>query len=356
MKPSDFRYNPFSDVSTAVLATERHLIPSESPYVVTLNEIPQKTSPSTMTVNEIGATGIAGASFAEVAAIPEAGQFWADYNTGATGSENWNTGKLLFNAADAGKMVEVTYTATGTLASVKSNRYPSWWLDRGDGSDGDFWPTENTTISGLKQYRSVFIPAGVTVSVNRFLRIKCQGAFVNNGIIMEVSGVNSGGSGGRGSSDGSDGGKGTIGTSSNGGAGGKGNPGGGGAGGAFLSALDATQDLTYYGGTGGGGGGSGDADGGRGGIGGGSIQIIASETIITGTIAANGYNGSAGGGAFAGGGGGGGGGAVIIISCSIKNSGVVTANGGSGGGGGYNAVAGAAGGTGIVFIKELGVS
>lgn len=64
MKPSDFRYNPFSDVSTAVLATERHLIPSVSPYVVTLNEIPQKTSPSTMTVNEIDATGVAGASFA----------------------------------------------------------------------------------------------------------------------------------------------------------------------------------------------------------------------------------------------------------------------------------------------------
>lgn len=362
MKPSDFRYNPFSDVSTAVLATERHLIPSVSPYVVTLNEIPQKTSPSTMTVNEIDATGVAGASFAEVAAIPEAGQFWADYTTNAAGSESWNTGKLLFNATDAGKMVEVTYTATGTLASVKSNRYPSWWLDRGDGSDGDFWPTANTTISGLKQYRSVFIPAGVTVSVNRFVRIKCQGMFVNNGIILEVSGVNSGGSSA--SSSGGGGGNGTIGTSSNGGAGGGGYKGyGGGAGGAFLSALDLTQDLTYYGGTGGGGGagetgGDGGA-GGNGGRGGGSIQIIASETIITGTIAANGYNGSAGVSAGVtypgGGGGGGGGGVVIIISCSIKNSGVVTANGGSGGSAGYGAGAGAAGGAGIVFIKELGV-
>ena len=137
-----------------------------------------------------------------------------------------------------------------------------------------------------------------------------------------------------------------------------------GAGGAFLSALDSTQDLTYYGGAGGGGGAGGNGSeyagaGGNGGRGGGSIQIIASETIITGTIAANGYNGSAGVSAGVtypgGGGGGGGGGAVIIISCSIKNSGVVTANGGSGGSAGYGAGAGAAGGAGIVFIKELGV-
>lgn len=366
MKPSDFRYNPFNDVSTAVLATERHLIPSVSPYVVTLNEIPQKTSPSTMTVKQINSAGGAGASFAEVAAIPEAGQFWADYNTNAAGSESWNTGKLLFNATDAGKMVEVTYTATGTLASVKSNRYPSWWLDRGDGSDGDFWPTANTTISGLKQYRSVFIPAGVTVSVSGFARLKCQGAFVNHGTIIETVGGNIGGKGSSSSSLPTIGTAGVAGTSSIGGAGGAGQSGyAGGAGGGFIGALDPGQDLVYVGASGGGGGGGGGVleqggiggRGGNGGNGGGSIVVTAAEIIMTGGITANGKNGSAGvrGDYAGGGGGGGGGGAVILVAATITNSGTVTVNGGSGGSGAYDGGRGADGGRGFFYIKELGV-
>lgn len=355
--PSDYRHDPFSDVSTAATFTERHIIPSVSPYVINLNEIPQKNSPSTMTVKAItnvnGSTVTYGSTFAEVAANPSSNEFWPDYNTGADGDENWNTGKLLFNSSNAGQLVEIRYTATGTLAGVKSNRYPAWWLDRGDGSDGDFAPTTNTTISGLKQYKSVYIPAGVTVNVNKFVKIKCQGMFINNGTIGEITGVNRGGNGGRSAGNGIDG------TSSNGGAGGagdKGSPGGGG--GALLSALDITQDLTYYGGTGGGGGNGFASDyegaGGTGGSGGGSIVIISAEAIITGNIYANGYNGTNGQANTysGGGGGGGGGGAVIIIAGSIKNSGVVTANGGNGGSGANN---GAAGGKGIVYIKELGV-
>lgn len=366
--PSNIRINPFigdGGTTNYVDFTEVHIIPAVSPFVVRLNEVPQKKDPSNMKVVYVDETTGAPTTtvLTEVAATPGAGEFRPDYSTNADGDEDWNTGLIEFSSADAGKSIQVSYTGMGTLAGVKNNRFPAWWLDRGDGSDGDFRPTGNTTISGLKQYRSVFIPAGVTISVNRFVRIKCQGMFVNNGIIREVSGVNSGGSGA--SSNGGAGGNGTIGTSSNGGAGGSGYRGyGGGAGGAFLSALDSTQDLTYYGGTGGGGGAGGNGSeyagaGGNGGRGGGSIQIIASETIITGTIAANGYNGSAGVSAGVtypgGGGGGGGGGSVIIISCSIKNSGVATANGGSGGSAGYGAGAGAAGGAGIVFIKELGV-
>lgn len=128
--PNDYRHNPFDNVSAAVLAVERHLVPAVSPYIINLNEVPQKDSPSTVTVKEI--TGISegtvtyGNDFAEVAANPAAGEFWADYNTGADGDKNWNTGKLQFAASDAGKLVEVSYTATGTLAGVKSNRYPAW--------------------------------------------------------------------------------------------------------------------------------------------------------------------------------------------------------------------------------------
>lgn len=362
MQPSDFRYDPFSDVSTAVMTTERHLIPSVSPYVVMLCEIPQKTSPSTMTVTEIDTTGTAGTSFAEVAAIPESGQFWADYNTGAAGSEYWNTGKLLFNAADAGKMVEVTYTATGTLAGVRNNRFPSWWLDRGDGSDGDFCPATDTTISGPKQYRSVFIPAGVTVSVSRWAILQCQGGFVVKGTLS----ANGQGASGGGRNSG-------IGSSENayasfGGAGGMGWNGAAGGAGGGLGIGGLAKDVTaayisknlviaFGGGGGGGSAGSTNAAGGAGGNGGGCIHIIASEVKNTGSVTANGNgggSGSTGTGSVGGGGGGGGGGSIIIIANNIT-PGTITANGGGGGSAPSGGSGGASGGTGLIYIKELDV-
>lgn len=353
--PSDYRHDPFSDVSTAATFTERHIIPSVSPYVINLNEIPQKNSPSTMTVKAItnvnGSTVTYGSTFAEVAANPSSNEFWADYNTGADGDENWNTGKLLFNSSNAGQLVEIRYTATGTLAGVKSNRYPAWWLDRGDGSDGDFSPTGNTTISGLKQYRSVFIPAGVTVNINRFVKIKCQGAFINLGTITVNDRVTSGGS-----SDS----VGQSGTCSVGGAGGSGFRGwSGAAGGALLGNLDISQDITYYGAAGGGGGQGGSIGdyggyGGVGGAGGGSICILANSVRITGNISATGAAGGSSPNATyrGGGGGGGGGGCIIIVANSIKNSGTLSVAGGAGGAGNQS---GATGGSGILALKELGV-
>nr|DAN61090.1 MAG TPA: hypothetical protein [Caudoviricetes sp.] len=357
--PSDYRHDPFSDVSTAATFTERHIIPSVSPYVINLNEIPQKNSPSTMTVKAItnvnGSTVTYGSTFAEVAANPSSNEFWSDYNTGADGDENWNTGKLLFNSSNAGQLVEIRYTATGTLAGVKSNRYPAWWLDRGDGSDGDFAPTTNTTISGLKQYKSVFIPAGVTVNINRFVKIKCQGAFINLGTITVNNRVTSGGS-----SDS----VGQSGTCSVGGAGGSGDRGNdGAAGGALLGNLDISQDITYYGAAGGGGGqgayvnedGTGSGSyGGVGGAGGGSICILANSVRITGNISATGAAGGRSSNAVyeGGGGGGGGGGCIIIVANSIKNSGTLSVAGGAGGAGHQS---GATGGSGILALKELGV-
>ncbi|WP_370840687.1 hypothetical protein [Phascolarctobacterium faecium] len=39
----------------------------------------------------------------------------------------------------------------GTLAGVKNNRFPAWWLDRGDSAvTAILVPTGNTTISGVK--------------------------------------------------------------------------------------------------------------------------------------------------------------------------------------------------------------
>lgn len=360
MQPSDFRYDPFSDVSTAVKATERHLIPSVSPYVISLNEVPQKTSPSTMTVKQINSAGGAVAAFAEVAAIPEAGQFWADYNTNAAGSEYWNTGQLLFNASDAGKMIEVTYTATGTLASVTSNMYPAWYRDRGDGSNGDFWPTSDVTISGVKQYRSVYIPAGVTVYAGELLRICCQGLCCIGGTI-NANGKGAAGGVGHAGGDGicSAGGNGGSGMTTAGWAGGKaltdyrtelpyGAGGGGGGAYVYLAGADSGYDVGLN-------------FGGTGGRGGGAVTITAGEIDFRGTITANATNGAKGSvrysGGGVGGGGGGGGGSVTLIANRIKNTGTITVNGGGGGAGnGSGSSGGSAGGNGIIRIKELGVS
>ena len=359
--PSDYRHNPYSDISTAVLTTERHIVPGGSPYIVRLNEVPQKNSPSTITVKEItainGNTITYGSTFAEVAASPATGDFWPDYSTGADGDPSWNTGKILFASADAGKIVEVIYTATGTLAGVSSNRYPAWWLDRGDGSDGDFAPTTDITISGVKNYKSVHIPAKVTVGVSGFVRIKCQGAFIHKGVMRETVGVSNGGGGGASGSPSERGEPGHQGLSAASGAGGNGNSRWGGAAGAVVGTRDPGQDVVYFGAGGGGGAGGDTGDGGAGGKGGGSITVVAAEAVITGTIEAKGYNGEKATGHYGGGGGGGGGGAIIIVANTVSNSGTYNVSGGSGGtGSGSMGYAGASGGVGFIFVKALGVS
>ena len=185
--PSNYRYDAYSDIPSNITLTERHLIPAISPYIVTLNEVPVKSAPSTTVVkyiNDIPAGVPAyGDTLVEVSATPVAGQYYPDYHTNADSNENWNTGQILFAAADAGRTIEVTYLAKGTLTGVSCNMYPSWWCDRGDGSDGDFYPTSNVTLKGRYDFRSVYIPAGVTVYVAGFIDIRCQGMFINAGLI-----------------------------------------------------------------------------------------------------------------------------------------------------------------------------
>ena len=114
---NDYRYNPFENVSTAVTITgETHVIPSVSPYTIRLDEVPMKETPSSISLT------IAGSAGAEVSAPPAAGEFWPDYSTGADGDDNWNTGTILFNAADAGKTVVVSYIGTGTLVDIEKTR------------------------------------------------------------------------------------------------------------------------------------------------------------------------------------------------------------------------------------------
>ena len=360
--PSDIRVNPFNNATNYVNLTERHIVPSVSPFVVRLNEVPEKQDPSNMQMYYVDDTTgqTTETALTEVAATPGAGEFRPDYSTNAFDDTSWNTGLIEFSSADAGKIIEVSYTATGTLAGVKTNRYPAWWTDRGDGSDGAFNPAENTTISGEKNYTSVFIPAGVTVTVNKCALIKCSGSFVNFGVVSANGQGANGGTGG--SQNNGNGGTGGNGITANGGAGsaGKGGrPGEGGSGGAggacFASNIiinnTIAEELCKYsaeigiGAGGGGGGGYRTYGGGAGGNGGGGIKIITHSFKNEGVITANGDNGKNS--SSNGIGGGGGGGSVLIVATSIITEGTVTVAGGSGA---------ASGGTGIKFIKELGVN
>lgn len=311
--PSDIRVNPFNNATNYVNLTERHIVPSVSPFVVRLNEVPEKQDPSNMQMYYVDDTTgqTTETALTEVAATPGAGEFRPDYSTNAFDDTSWNTGLIEFSSADAGKIIEVSYTATGTLAGVKSNRYPAWWLDRGDGSDGDFIPESNVTISGLKQYKSVFIKAGVTVSVTKAVRICCQGAFVNQGTITANGQGASGGSAGF-----------------FGGAGGAGYNGGGASGGAIpinddTSLLVLRNGLISIGGSGG----PNDRDGyGVAGAGGGTVQIVCNSFNNTGTISANGDRGGS---TYGHTGGGGGGGQATVICKTLINEGTISAQGGT---------------------------
>lgn len=353
--PSDIRVNPFNNATNYVNLTERHIVPSVSPFVVRLNEVPEKQDPSNMQMYYVDDTTgqTTETALTEVAATPGAGEFRPDYSTNAFDDTSWNTGLIEFSSADAGKIIEVSYTATGTLAGVKTNRYPAWWLDRGDGSDGAFNPSSNITISGEKNYTSVFIPAGVTVNVNRYATIKCLGSFVNNGIVSANGQGASGGSAGKAAGNGGTGG---TGITANGGAGGNTSYGTGGAGGGcYASNISITNsiagDLCKYSaeigiGAGGGGGGGAYRDaGGAGGAGGGAIKIITDSLKNKGKITANGNGGAGGSGGASGGGGGGG--SILIVATTIIETGTITVDGGGGA---------AKGGTGVKFIKELGVN
>ena len=342
--PSDIRVNPFNNATNYVNLTERHIVPSVSPFVVRLNEVPEKQDPSNMQMFYVDDTTgqTTETALTEVAATPGAGEFRPDYSTNAFDDTSWNTGLIEFSSADAGKIIEVSYTATGTLAGVKTNRYPAWWLDRGDGSDGAFNPTSNTTISGEKNYTSVFIKSGVTVNVTHHAIIKCQGSFINLGAI---SAAGQGASGGSPYNSGQNGYGAGVGAA----AGYASQQGGGAGGAAQINGITVSMTIDLQKSmfcaralcNGAGGGGSGrNSNGvtGNGGRGGGCIYITCAEFHNTGTISAAGGaaqdtgSGSAHGGT-------GGGGAIGIVAGRIIQQGTLNVNGG---------------GAGWAIVKEIG--
>ena len=377
-EPSNIRINPFvgdGGTTTYINLTETHIIPSVSPYVIRLNEVPEKQDPSNIRAVWVDSTtgAVTASALTEVAATPAAGEFRPDYATKADGNDNWNTGLIEFSAVDAGKIVQISYTGMGTLAAVQSNKYPSWYTDRGDGSDGDFIPDADCAIGGTKNYKRVFIKAGVTVSVNQQLVIKATGSVV---IAGTINGNGSPGANGKGGAGGARGGNGgwcpdegssqsatpaTVGQDGTGG-------GYGGAGGGYNNnrfpkgAAGGSSGIDIiYGGNGGGGGGAAYVDVGTSGGGGGGgygISIIAPEVaLLEGSkIAADGGKGEDGDEDNTKAAGGGGGGGVVKIICdTITNSGNISVAGGIAGAKNYHYQTAAANGeAGRITIKQLG--
>lgn len=140
----DYRLDPFLGAfNIKAISNEQHTIPTKSPYTVRMNEVPQKTEPTTLQVKFSG-----GAALTEVAAQPAQGQFWPDYNTTEHGVADWNTGTLLFNAADAGKEVLVSYNGLGTM--VDDRLLDMAELDVTSSTQ----PERSATVSAVSSYDS----------------------------------------------------------------------------------------------------------------------------------------------------------------------------------------------------------
>lgn len=111
----DYRFDPFENTfNIKKIFDERHVIPKNSPFVIKLIEVPQKTAPTTVQVKLTN-----GQLFTEVSEEPAQGQYWPDYLTTEHGVAGWNTGTIKFSAADAGKTVLVSYNGMGTLTDER---------------------------------------------------------------------------------------------------------------------------------------------------------------------------------------------------------------------------------------------
>ena len=219
---------------------------------------------------------------------------------------------------------KILHDKISSMTGTTGNSF-DWKYNTGDGSDGAFNPSSNTTIQGLKQYTSVNIKSGITVTCSEKTVILCQGSCTITGTLTGTAAI-PGGSG-RGVS-------GTAGHTDGGGVAGLGGAGNS-AGGAGGAATERLFPFNWYAENGGSGGSGGSEDGkgstyGAGGAGGAGITIVAKTITVSGTISSNGTNG-VNGGYHSGGGGGGGGGNIFLVADSITKTGTITSTPGTGG-------------------------
>ncbi|MCC6954120.1 MAG: hypothetical protein IT290_08385 [Deltaproteobacteria bacterium] len=281
-------------------------------------------------IGPAGATGAAGPT-------GETGPVGATGATGATGPTGLTGATGVAGAAGAAG-------STGAAGADGSIRV------YGDGSNGNVTISAPTTFDSRLQYHNITIDSGVTVTVSSGTVIRCTGILTNNGTI-EVSSHAVGGSiegfpsattlmplrrdanPGIARSSAQNGEIGTFASLVFGGFGGTG-----------LSS-ESVRNLTRTAMSAGGGGGASRFS--TGGAGGGSLVIACANGISntgTGSISADGVDGSAGSG-------GGAGGHIVLASPSyVDNSGTITAVGGDGGTEAASSGPGGGGGGGIIHI------
>lgn len=113
----NWRYQQFEGTYVPVLITDEpqtiEFHTDWNAYGIQLSEVPQKATPSTLSIEEVG-TGTP-TTFTEVPfnQAPGAGEFRVDYET----TNQFGTGRIQFNGADDGKQVLVTYYGLGSIVS-----------------------------------------------------------------------------------------------------------------------------------------------------------------------------------------------------------------------------------------------
>lgn len=392
---TNYRFDPYNDALEPLTVTDEiYRIPLTTPYTLKLDEVPYETSPSTMSMrlcdtttaaitstttttitvsngawfaagntitidaeemyislvssntltvtrgynsttantHSLGADVFIESSMTEVSSTPASGQYYPDYACEVTDDSSWNTGTILFNSADAGKRIAVSYQGLGSLADDRLTDFtisPNLRVF-GDESDGDFTSSASfTATTATYNCRNFTISSGHTMTTLGPLQIIfCKDTCTIAGTISTV-------------------GKGATGTINSGavgyggGAGGEGInsnvPGGSSYLNGMLVASDGSSPTTaiinqfisffaFNPLSGGSGGGSGSIA--KGGNGAGGLIIIAKQINFTGVVNAYGSAGAV----PPNGASGGGGGAGVILGAKtwIANTGSINVAGGTG--------------------------
>ena len=104
---SDIRYNAFTGEYTPYRITnEEHTIPSTPPYIIILNESPQRTVPSTVEAS-IKSPALELVEKSK-STVPSESQFNVNY-------DELGNGQVRVNSAHAGKTLQISYNGLGSL-------------------------------------------------------------------------------------------------------------------------------------------------------------------------------------------------------------------------------------------------
>jgi hypothetical protein len=156
----------FTSGDVITIDSEQMLVGSVSGATLTVTRAYNSTTAATHTTG----TAVYGEPFEEVSAAPTAGQYWPDYTTGANSDENWNTGTLKFNPADAGKIVAVSYQGTGVLADHRLLSLAYIYTDTTEYS-------EQSTTCSLKTTWTLSLPVPAIIDLQINADLKASSAF-----------------------------------------------------------------------------------------------------------------------------------------------------------------------------------